>query len=154
MQTPRKVSPLHMYSSEHFVKHVLNLAIILEMLQMLQSMRGNYFPYPYIYPQPAQMAGLIQPVAKQIHSAKIWHEYQQADYRPVAHPSFLEGMDTEHMFKIFKFGTWAQRMVESGNITLSDIIKAELQIFDDMGFALRADFQVGTIHHIIVKNVS
>ena len=113
------------------------------MLQMLNNLQGNTYPYPYIYPQPAQMAGLIQPVSRPMHNARVWHEYQQADYKPVAHPTFLEGMGTEQMFKIFKFGTWARKMVDSGDFeTLSDVIKAELQVFENRGFALRADFQV------------
>ena len=117
---------------------------------MLTSLQGNIYPYPYIYPQAAQLASLIQPAAKHIHRAKIWHEYQQADYKPVAHPSFLDGMDTEQMFKIFKFGTWAQKMVDMGKFeALSDVIKAELQVFENRGFPSRKNFQVRKKYTIV-----
>ena len=51
------------------------------------------------------------------------------------------------MFKIFKFGTWARKMIDSGDFeTLSDVIKAELKVFENRGFSLRADFQVWKLY--------
>ena len=113
------------------------------MINMLQDLQGNYYPYPFIYPQPALMAALIQSSTKMIHTAKSWHKHQKADYNPVAHPSFLEGLDTLQMLKTFKFGTWAQKMVEIGKFDkLADVIKEEMQVFESGEFSLREDFQV------------
>ena len=113
------------------------------MITMLQDLQGNYFPYPFIYPQPARMAALIQPSTKHIHTAKSWHKLQKVDYNSVAHPTFLEGIDTVQMLKTFMFGTWAQKMVEMGKFNkLADVIKEEMKVFENGEFALREDFQV------------
>ena len=44
--------------------------------------------------------------------------------------------------KMFKFGLWADGMMEKGTFaSLSDVVKAELAVYESEGFGLRGNFQ-------------
>ena len=82
---------------------------------------------------PFDLAKLIQP--------------DYADYKYVLNITdleFLENMaDTEHFIKMFKFKIWADYMVNKGEFgNLSDVLKAEVKVFEDHGFPKKTDFHV------------
>ena len=84
----------------------------------------------HVYPLPQRLANLLR-------------QGDSVDYKTLAHPSFLHGITTEQLIKMFKFGMWAEYMVRTGNFdTPSDVIKAELDVFEKRGYNLREDFQV------------
>ena len=94
--------------------------------------RGIHRFYPYVYPLPVGIANLIQPV--------------ETVHKGFAHPSLLEGADTKDILKILKFKMWAEYMVKT-NRTISDILKAEIKIFEKHGYTKRKAFQVSQCHY-------
>ena len=90
---------------------------------------GQLVPYPYIYPMPLGLAKLVQPGV--------------FDHGDLAHPSLLENVDTEHFMKMLKFKIWADSKVNKNEFrTLSEVIKAETQVFEDFNFTKKLEFQV------------
>ena len=63
----------------------------------------------------------------------------------LARPSILEDSDTKHLIKMLKFKIWADYKVNTDEFsTLSDVIREETKVFEQNGFAKRAEFQVNT----------
>ena len=92
----------------------------------------------HIYPLPLRLANLLQ----------AGDSFKSVDYKALAHPSFLQRITTEQFTKMFKFGLWAEYMLDTSDdfTTLSDVVKAELDTFNKSGFNLREDFQVKTTY--------
>ena len=85
--------------------------------------------FPNIYPLPYELAKLVQPVL--------------TDRDSLARPSLLENADTIDLIKLFHFKLWADNMINTNRFSsMSDLIKSEVKIFEDQGFAKRPDFQV------------
>ena len=89
----------------------------------------------HVYPLPGWLAHLVVP-------GNVTDNEQKS---LLAHPAFIENLTETQLFKMFKFGLWAKHKskMEGGNKTLSDVIKEELTIFEENGFDLRENFQVG-----------
>ena len=78
---------------------------------------------------PNELAKLVQP--------------ELTDQRSLAHPSIMENADTKELIKMLKFNIWAENKVKTNEFkTISEVIKAEVEKFEDHGFVKRADFQV------------
>ena len=89
----------------------------------------------HVYPLPGWLAHLFVPgnVTENEYKSKI------------AHPAFIENLTGIQLFKMLKFGLWAKSksMVAGEKSTLSDILRKELAIFEDHGYDIRNEFQVG-----------
>ena len=78
---------------------------------------------------PNELAKLVQP--------------EFTDQRSLAHPSIMENADTKELIKMLKFNIWAENKVKTNAFkNISEVIKAEVEKFEDHGFVKRADFQV------------
>ena len=85
--------------------------------------------FPNIYPLPYELAKLVQPGL--------------TDADSLARPSLLENADTIDLIKLFQFKLWADNMINTNSFSsMSDVVKSEVKIFEDHGFAKRPDFQV------------
>ena len=92
-----------------------------------------------VYPLPATMTKLVLP--------------DETDFNTTAHPSFLSGVSTEGLIKMFEFGLWSERMVRKGKFaTLSDVIKAEISIYETDGFGLRDNFQAPVFPKVVLNS--
>ena len=87
---------------------------------------------PNIYPKPNELVKLILPGL--------------TDQESLARPSILENASTNELIKMLNFKIWAENKVNTNVYsTLSDVIKAELKLFEDHGFPKRTNFQVNAI---------
>ena len=93
----------------------------------------------YVYPLPLRLANLLLP----------GDSFKSVDYNALAHPSFLQRITTDQFIKMFKFGLWAEYQLNASDdfTTLSDVVKAELDIFSKSGINLREDFKVNITFH-------
>ena len=84
----------------------------------------------HAFPLPARIAKLLMPIYTNYHNDKV-------------HPELVEGLSTEQMLKMLQFGRWSKCKVKTGmSKSLSNVLREELKIFEDAGFAIREDFQV------------
>ena len=88
----------------------------------------------YKYPVPFRLANLLQQ----------GDSLRAVDNTSQAHPSLLQGVSTEHLIKLVKFGIWSKFMVEKTHkfTNIRDVLKAELKLFSKSGYGMREDFQV------------
>ena len=86
--------------------------------------------HTHVYPLPSWLANLIMP-------GNITE-----DQRFLAHPAFIQELSIEQILKMVKFEIWAKYQVNTKKFaTLTDVLRRELQVFEENGFALREDFQ-------------
>ena len=86
----------------------------------------------HVYPLPAWLAHLFIPGNVTDNELKS----------VIANPIFIENLTRSQLFKMFKFGLWSEYRSNRSNKTLSDVLKEELEVFEDNGFDLRFEFQV------------
>ena len=72
------------------------------------------------------------------------HSLEAVNYTSPTHPLFLQGVSTEHLMKLVRFGIWSKFMVEKTDKfkNISDVLKAELEVFSKSGYGIRQNFQV------------
>ena len=64
------------------------------------------------------------------------------DEKSGVHPSFLEGLFFEELFRLFKFGIWvSQKREEKTYLTLKDIITQELDVYISHRMTTKLEFQ-------------
>ena len=91
--------------------------------------KTEFIVYPNIFPMPHELAKLVQPGL--------------TNNENLARPSILENANTSQLMKLLKFKIWADNKVNTNAFgNLSDVIKAEVKIFEDHGFNKRNLFQV------------
>ena len=109
--------------------------ICLKLVEHVGNMSNTTQPREqYIYPVPFWLANLLQQ----------GDSMRAVDQTSHAHPSILQGVSTEHLIKLVRFGIWSKFMVEKAHKfnNISDVLKAELEVFSKSGYGIREDFQV------------
>ena len=87
--------------------------------------------HTHVYPLPSWLANLMMP-------GNITE-----DHRFLAHPSFIQRLSVEQILKMVKFELWAKYQVHTKKFaTLSDVLREELKVFEEKGYARREEFQV------------
>ena len=102
-----------------------------ELLELHSNLTGNSAEdIAYMFPLPARLASLLMPAMTTYHKDKV-------------HPVFIAGMSIEQLLKMVQFGQWSKCMVKTKKAkSLADVLRREVQIFEDFGFGIREEFQV------------
>ena len=89
----------------------------------------------HVYPLPGWLAHLFVP----------GNVTENENKSVIAHPAFIENLTGIQLFKMLKFGLWTKSVskVTGDKYTLSDILRKELAIFEEHGYDIRDEFQVG-----------
>ena len=90
---------------------------------------NQFHHYPNVYPTPNEIAKLIEPGV--------------SGSGGLARPSILEKADTKSLAKMLHFKIWVHSKINENELkTPSDVVKKEMEIFEQHGFAKKSEFQV------------
>ena len=108
----------------------LHYPIVNESSVHIESLHDNHFhQYPNVYPTPHEIAKLIEPGV--------------SNSGGLARPSILEKADTKSLAKLLHFKIWVHSKINANELkNPSDVVKKEIEIFEQHGFPKKSEFQV------------
>ena len=90
---------------------------------------NQFHQYPNVYPTPNEIAKLIEPGVSSSGG--------------LARPSILEKTDTKSLAKMLHFKIWVHSKINANEFkNPSDVLRKEIEIFEQHGFAKKSEFQV------------
>ena len=104
--------------------------VVNELSVHIESPYDNQFhQYPNVYPTPNEIAKLIEPGVSSSGG--------------LARPSILEKADTKSLTKMLHFKIWVHSKINANEFkNPSDVLRKEIEIFEQHGFAKKSEFQV------------